>query len=248
MIRSKLFWTLEKCIKNASEFSTKKEWRRKSSGAYASAWKNGWIDQCCGHMIKLGSLNERLVYSFEFSDRYVYVGLTYNFKNRLNRHLNDNRCQVYRHIKLSGLEPEYKELTTLVDVMEAVKLEDLFLEKYKKEGWNILNINKTGGLGGNVLKWTKEKCIIDAMKYQHKKEWSDNSTAYSVARKHGWLDECTKHMVRPIVHNKKWTLDKCKQEALKFEFRRDWYNNSRSSYITAVRNGWLNVCGHHLKK
>lgn len=245
---SLLFWTKENCCENALLFTTKKDWRRNYPSAYQSAHKNGWIDECCDHMIKLGSLNQRLIYAFEFSDKTVYVGLTYNSKNRISRHENDKRSQVYKHSKISGLKPNFIELTSFLNVENAILKEKEFLDKYKSEDWTILNVKKTGSLGGNILYWTKNRCLIDAKKYNTKTEWSKNSTAYDVARKYNWLDECSLHMKRPEIHNKKWTLELCKNEALKYTIRSDWYNISRSSYVTAVKNNWLNMCVSHFKK
>lgn len=45
-----LYWTKEKCIKDAQNYNGRNEWLQKSSGAYNSAWKNNWLDDCCHHM------------------------------------------------------------------------------------------------------------------------------------------------------------------------------------------------------
>jgi hypothetical protein len=44
--------------------------------------------------------------------------------------------------------------------------------------------------------WTLEKCKLDALKYNTKKEWYTNSaSSYSIAHSHKWITECTKHMI-----------------------------------------------------
>ena len=48
--RKKLQWTLEKCLIDAKRFTGRREWSMKSSAAYGSAKRNGWLDQCCAHM------------------------------------------------------------------------------------------------------------------------------------------------------------------------------------------------------
>ncbi len=125
-------------------------------------------------MLKIGNKYKRLIYSFEFSDNSVYVGLTYNSSDRKNEHLNPKRSKksaVYKYILLTGLIPKYLELTEYVDCEIAVKLEEEFLNRYKANGWKILNVYKTGTLGGNTLFWTKDKCIEEAKKYLTIKEW-----------------------------------------------------------------------------
>ena len=46
------YWTLEKCKKDALEYITEEDWIKESFKSYASAWRNGWINECCKHMIK----------------------------------------------------------------------------------------------------------------------------------------------------------------------------------------------------
>lgn len=49
----------------------------------------------------------------------------------------------------------------------------------------------------------------------------------------------------PFKNPTKWTKDRCREEALKFAHRGDFYKFSRSCYSQVCRNGWLNdLCGH----
>ena len=43
-------WSTENCREEASEFSSRTEFRMLSDGAYRGALCNGWLDQICGHM------------------------------------------------------------------------------------------------------------------------------------------------------------------------------------------------------
>ena len=45
-------WTKKKCIKDAKNYAGRFEWQTKSRCVYVSALKNGWLDDCCKHMIK----------------------------------------------------------------------------------------------------------------------------------------------------------------------------------------------------
>jgi hypothetical protein len=43
----------------------------------------------------------------------------------------------------------------------------------------------------------RENCAVDAMKYKTKTEWHNkNHNAYRTAKKNGWFEECTAHMIR----------------------------------------------------
>src|ERR1017187_4564933 len=90
-------WTKENCHKEAKKYNSRTIFCRKSSGSYYSATKNGWLEEVCSHMKFLGNRFFRLVYVYEFSDKVVYVGLTYKIEKRDKAHKKTG--PVYRHIK-----------------------------------------------------------------------------------------------------------------------------------------------------
>jgi superfamily II DNA or RNA helicase len=51
IIKPSGYWTFEKCIESAKKYDTVNEWSKNEQPAYQSARKNGWIEECCKHMI-----------------------------------------------------------------------------------------------------------------------------------------------------------------------------------------------------
>jgi very-short-patch-repair endonuclease len=49
-IKSKLKWTLEACVAEASKYQSIKEWQITNAGSYNAAYAKGWLDQCTIHM------------------------------------------------------------------------------------------------------------------------------------------------------------------------------------------------------
>jgi hypothetical protein len=146
------YWTKEKCQEEALKYNSRKEFYRNSSSAYTKSIKNNWIDDVCEHM-KTNELKlKRCIYAYEFSDNYVYIGLTYNLKERQYNRKSDKNDAVSKHIKETGIEPIIKQLTEYIDEEEASKLEGFYVEKYKTDEWIILNRIKTGSIGGNIIK------------------------------------------------------------------------------------------------
>jgi superfamily II DNA or RNA helicase len=45
-----------------------------------------------------------------------------------------------------------------------------------------------------------------------------------------------------------WTFEKCIESALKYNTIKDWDNNDRNAYYTAMRNKWLAECTKHMVK
>jgi len=199
------YWTKERCHKEALKYNTRTDFQKESNGAYDSALRNLWLDEICYHIIKKGNYKKRCIYVYEFNDNSAYVGLTYYIENRHNRHLNDKNSQVYKHINKTK---NYKliKLTDYINVNNAIKLEKEYVNLYKNNGWNILNKAKTGSIGGNILKWTYDKCKKEALKYNTKSEFIKNNGngAYSSASKNKWLGEICSHMKSKII---KWTKE-----------------------------------------
>ncbi|PSV00385.1 hypothetical protein C9J27_04455 [Photobacterium kishitanii] len=45
-------------------------------------------------------------------------------------------------------------------------------------------------------KWNKDFCLTDARKYKTSREWrAGNLNCYNAAKRNGWMDECSIHMV-----------------------------------------------------
>jgi len=96
-------------------------------------------------------------------------------------------------------------------------------------------------------KWTLEKCKKDALNYKGRKEWQSKSAcAYTAAHSYGWLDECCKHMISTIKPMRYWNKERCINEALKYNTKTEWFKKARSSYSSALRNGWLDECCKHM--
>ncbi len=239
--KPKGYWTFEKCKEIASKYNTRTEFNINDKGCYLQAWMNGWLDDICSHMENLGNKYKRCIYSYEFTDNYVYIGLTYNLQKRQSNRDWDTTDQVNKYIKKSNLQPIRKQLTDYIDVEDAVKLEKYYVEKYKNEGWNILNKSKTGGIGGVTLKWIYIKCKEEALKYDTRKEFKEGSTsAYYSAIKHKWLDDVCSHMnYKKTNPSGYWTKEKCREELLKYKSIKMFKLKSGSAYNASLRNNWL---------
>ena len=119
----RLIWSKERCKEEALKYKSRKDFQISNRPAYNNAWKNGWLDDICSHMTVIGNLTKRAIYSFEFEDNSVYIGLTYNINKRKNEHLTSPKSSVFMHIKETGLIPIFKQLTDYIDIETAVEME-----------------------------------------------------------------------------------------------------------------------------
>lgn len=242
------YWTKEKCIEEAKNYNLRSEFKANSGGAYNSCIKNEWLDEACSHMSVVGNKFKRLVYVYEFNDKSVYVGLTYNIEERDNKHKRDERSSVFKYMKKTGMNPSltYSEY---IDVDEAVVLERDTIVKYRNLDYNILNIADAGAVGGGNLKWTKEKCIKEAKKYKKRTKFArESNSAYNSARNNNWLEEVCSHMEKIDKKPKGyWTKKRCAKEALKHKSKKNLYEKSPGAYMAMFNNKWFDELCPHMK-
>ena len=245
--KPKKFWTKERCIEEGLKHKHKKDFALKSKGAFMAARRNRWLEEIWLKMEPLGNRYKRCLYAYEFPDKSVYIGLTYNIKSRNTNH---NRFgTVFNYKVLTNLMPEFKQLTDYIDRIEASKLEGIKLEEYKAEGWKILNKKKTGELGGNTVLWTKEHCLEKSVQCKTRNEFRLNfNGAYSASRRNGWFQEITAHMKNIIKPKNYWTKIRCKNKAVKCKTKMEFRRHSEGAYIKAQKSGWLTEICSHMKK
>ena len=89
----------------------------------------------------------------------------------------------------------------------------------------------------SFTKWTQEKCFEEAQQYKSRGEFKkNNSSAYSVARKKGWLDS---YDWFEVLWEKKWNYESCKAESKKYFTRGEFSEKSPSAWAVAKKNGWI---------
>ena len=87
----KIYWTFEKCREEAIKFNRKIDFLKANKLAYHASYKKGWLDKICTHMEISGDKYNRCIYAYEFEDRCVYIGLTYNLNDRDRQHLSNKK-------------------------------------------------------------------------------------------------------------------------------------------------------------
>ena len=250
-------WTKEKCQEEALKYETRSEFYRCSSSAYQWCWRNECLDEVCDHMSGVRD-NElpRCIYAHMFPDRSIYIGLTCDVGRREENRSNDENDAVTKYKLETGYESDHILLTDYIDEKEAQEKEKIYIEQYRKEGWNILNRNSGGGLGGGAYLWDEETSKEEALKYETRGEFSTNSGgAYQWCWRNGKLEEFCSHMPGKNVIMDRfsglrkvwlyWTKERCKEEALKYKYRKKFQLGSGSAYYRARVEGWLDeVCDH----
>jgi len=150
------YWTLERLMEDAANYTQRSEWKKANSSAYSTALRNGWLDRCCAHMIATSKPDGHWTLERLMEDAALYptrsdwkFGSYGAYQAALRKGFMDQCCA---------------HMTS----------------RHKPHGY-----------------WTLETCIEDAAKYSTRSEWDCKSRfAYKKAMYNGWLDQCCAHMER----------------------------------------------------
>lgn len=241
------YWqNFETCQLEALKYKTKAEFRKHCPSAIGAAKKNGWHEEICSHMEPLGSKYKRAIYAYEFADKSVYVGLTFNYSHRHSQHL-ASKSHIGKKLRITKFS--HKQFKVWHSVNESQVEETRIIEEYRQNGWKILNRAKPGGIGSNMGKWSLESCREVAKKCKSRKEFMDNfSSGYQMSLKHGWLDEICSHMKTTRKRDGHWNIkENCITEAKKFKLRIDFLKGSPSAYNSCRKHGWLKEAYEHME-
>ena len=203
--------TFEEVSSEAKKYSTKMDFKNNDMNNYCYAVTHGWLDSVCSHMKPVGDRYKRCIYVYELPDKVCYVGLTYDLGKRHLEHIN-KKClsSVRTYCELNNIViPKPKQLTDYVDSEHASKLEGEYLMKYINEGWKVLNVSKTGGLGGKKHIYKNigvdiGLCKKIALSCETPTEFmKKHRSLYTIAKRKEWLEYIFSHFDKEeILRNK----------------------------------------------
>lgn len=191
----------------------------------------------------------RCIYACEFEDNHVYIGLANNLRQRIMQHLRTPSSSIYRYIIETGLIPTFKIIRGFESEKKAQKNEAEVEKMYKENGWCILNRAKTGALGGSYIYWTLERCLIVAKLATSMSDFCKRFRgAYASCKRNNWIPQIRQIVPQHVTPKRKtkiWSLDALKNEALKYQRKKDFKANSSSAYNYAKKHDLLNaICTH----
>lgn len=248
------YWSKERCVEDALNYTNKGEWFKKSQSAYGAAQKNEWLDECCSHMCELQkpkcywSKERCLEDALNYNTKSEWKKKSSGYSTSLRNNWIDECCG---HMEEINRPNGYWKKERCVEDALKYKTKNEWSKNSsgygaaQRNGWvneccgHMEETNRPKGY------WTKERCVEDALKYKTKSEWIKQSpSAYDSAHKNEWIDECCNHM--DILWCKKWDIHSCKNDALNYKTRSSWGNGSPGAYDAAVRNNWLDECCGHM--
>lgn len=227
-------WDYNSCYAEAQRYKTRSTFAKGSQGAYLVAMKNNWLDDYTWFESIQFTYSEGKVdciYAYEFQEQHaVYVGRTL-MKRKEQRdieHLFHQKDSVYKFAVENGVEiPKPRYLAENLTLNEGVEQEKYWINKYRDEGWTLLNKNKGGSLGRLATgKWNRRTCWEAAKSCKTNAEFRKGyDAAYRLAKKNGWLEEYTW-----LEQQFLWTPETAIAESRKYQYWTDFIKQSPGAY------------------
>jgi len=251
-------WCLDTISPIAKKYNTRSQFEKERPSVYKEASRLGIMDQICSHMEVQGNHFKRAIYAIEFADGSVYVGLTYNFKERFNQHKRKSSNRLVREKIRSGIEYKFVMFKKFLSPDLALLEEKKIAQKYITKGFNLLNAAKLGGgasLGGggknlsigddkilHDIKWSKPLSLEAAKNCSSRTEFKIKySGAWRHARHHSYIDECYKYLPSKKKPNGYWRIEEnVINAAKKCKSRSEFKSRYGIAYRFARENGILN--------
>ena len=255
--KPKGYWTKERCAEAALQYKTRIAFRKGPRGAYSAARRNGWLTEICKHM---DLLIKPAGYWTE--DRIQKQALKCETRTEFEQNCKDAYTAAQRRNLLDAVCAHMRQLqkpdgywTKEIIHEQALKCETRTeFEQNCKDAYaaaqrrNLLDTvcahmgvpYKPAGY------WTEDRIRQQALKYDTRWEFQKNEqSAYSIAHRRNLLDDVCAHMEELRKPHGYWTEDRIQQQALKYDTRGEFKQNSKYAYAAAQRQNLLDdVCSH----
>ena len=250
----------ERCLKSALQFISTIDWFKNESSAYNAARKNGWWEECTGHMS-----NKHKSCNFWTKDKCIENALKYSTKTdwrnnngsayviaKNNGWIDDCTKHMQQGRKPNGYWTKDKCLesalkyNTIKEWSEKDSSAYTTAKKYNyiadcTKHMNKLKVQVPRGY------WTKDKCLESALKYNTIKEWKKNdNAALQAAKSNDWYGECIKHMTKLKRESNSWTKETIIEFVKKYKTPTEWRKDNQYSYNISRKNGWYDECIKHM--
>ena len=237
-ISGNIKYSKEICVATARTCNSRVEFFNKYPGMVDFAKRNGFYEECCAHMGTRGN-KQRIIYAYEFENAHAaYIGLTFKMEVRNKRHHKEGA--VYDFAQLHSIDiPSPKVLTDFMDQEEASIQEGVWLQKYKDNGWIILNRFKTGSLGGQeILDYDIAKIEESMQGYDKLDDWGKSHSSYrEFIRQHNLeylLDKHFPERQKRVYDN----YEECRKAYSQCKSIRQVHDRFPGALAAAKRHGW----------
>ena len=255
------FWTKEKVLSIAKKYDNRLDWVKGDEKSVWAARTNGWIDECLEHM----ELLKKPPMYWNDKEKCLEDALKYKSKSEWQKKSSAAKKSAMRngwyeectvHMVEIQKPMRYWQIKEHV-LAEALKYDNI--KDWRLNGGASLEVSRRNGwyeectahmeLSTKKGYWdSKETVLTEALKYKTRSEWSKNSSSsYNSAKKNGWFEEATAHMVYLVKPNGYWTRELLITEARKWSTPKEW-RELGEGFSRAKPLGCYDECVTHMKQ
>jgi hypothetical protein len=245
-------WNYDTCYAEAKKYKRRGAFGKGSKSAYKVACRNGWLSDYTW-MQDLTATDAKVdsVYCYVFEKQNaVYVGRTLMYRQHLRdiEHCNMENDTVYKYAhSINNDIPPMRIIEDNLSIQQGREREDYWRKYYEAQGCYMLNKGATGPKSGSIGaiglgKWTFEKAYKIAQCFETVNDMCEEyEYLYKISKARGWLEKFDWFRGKEIKIEKqtKWTEEVCRDEALKYESRKDFRKYCKGAYDKAKECGWL---------
>jgi hypothetical protein len=145
----KHYWSYDEVKDLALKCETKWEFQKKYRRAYRHAVRYNLLDDVGKHFRVVGNKCKRKIYEIRFYNvKKIYIGLSFDPTTRKKSHMVKSSNKFVRDLMEKKEEFEWFEDDKFYPENQIGVIENKRIDDRKLEGWEVLNINKGGALGG----------------------------------------------------------------------------------------------------
>ena len=240
-------WGFDLCKAEASKYNTRSDFVKYSCSAYHRALQDGFLDQICTHM-----KSRRKPYRFWSKEECHKVALLYNTKADFKREEQSAYSLALKRrwipdicTHMNAVGNRHKRLVYAYEFTNKMVYIGLTSNKQRRQLEHVKH--KTSPVYQYCLKSESEPVYVEISKsyIAAGKAQTLEGQTIETYKANGW------HILNKAKAGglgwaeRKWTLERCKEEALKYKTRGEFQDNSLGAYAAASQNKWMDqICTH----
>lgn len=241
-------YTFEFCEKIARQYETLHEFRTNDRITYQHSKEKKYLELFTWFNDDIDTTNKLVnvyrkscVYVYKLPNKIAYVGLTNDIQRRHREHLTRPKDPILQYSKKLNIPiPEPEILINNISKKQSALEEKKYNQKFKTDGWLLLNKNDGGSLGGTTKKWS-EQFLIDFCKHftSPKDVEKVNYTLYNYIYHNKLQDKCFPGSEIKPIERINYTPELVDKLVAQYENKTELRKNNKALFTYLFRHGLL---------
>jgi len=236
------YWTKDRCQEISLKYKRRIDFKKNDASVYTTSLNNGWLNEICNH----------IEYVNTYWDYESCKKESLKFKNRTD--FQKNSKGAYRYAKVNDILDELcSNMIKSGDRYHRCVYVFEFDNRYAYVGltFNLINRERDHKRKGPVHEHLKKykstfilKQLTDYIEVEESKKLEEIYIIEYKEKNWKLLNTKNKSTIGGSVIF--WDYEKCKEEALKYNIRKEFLTKSKSAALSALKKGWYKEITSHM--